>query len=113
MSPADLPLSVRKRVAVDESSGCWLWTAGFAGKGYAYGWFRGGMSYMHRVTYHLLVDDTLPIRGGGHAHCIDHLCPNKSCINPEHLELVEWAENLRRWHRQNPGGVRGYRRVAA
>lgn len=28
---------------------------------------------------------------------IDHLCENKICINPEHLEAVTSAENTRRW----------------
>lgn len=31
----------------------------------------------------------------------DHLCKNKSCVNPAHLELVSQSENIRRgtaWH---------------
>jgi hypothetical protein len=29
-------------------------------------------------------------------HDVDHLCRNKRCVNPDHLEAVPRAENLRR-----------------
>jgi hypothetical protein len=29
---------------------------------------------------------------------IDHLCLNKTCLNPEHMEIVTRAENTRRAH---------------
>jgi hypothetical protein len=101
----DLPDRLGKRIAVDEATGCWRWLAGTAGKGYAYAHWDGGMAYVHRITYHLLVDNTLPIRGGGHSSCIDHVadvCAHRDCVNPEHLELVPWAENVRRWYRDHP-----------
>lgn len=98
-----LPAGLRRRIVVDSESGCWRWTAGTAGKGYAYGWWRGGMAYIHRVTYHLLVDSTLTVRGSGRGGmCIDHLCQNRICVNPAHLELVTWSTNLSRWHREHP-----------
>jgi hypothetical protein len=100
---ADLPIRLRKRLVVDEGSDCWRWIAGTAGKGYGYFYWQGRMAYVHRITYNLLVDDTLPVHGGGHQHCIDHLCVNRDCVNPSHLELVTWSENLRRFHDANPG----------
>ena len=30
---------------------------------------------------------------------IDHLCQNKRCVNPEHMELVTPGENISRSHR--------------
>jgi hypothetical protein len=103
MIVADLPIRLLKRIAIDDDTGCWQWLAGTAGKGYAYAHWDGGMAYVHRITYHLLVDDTLPVRGGGRGGmCIDHLCQNRICVNPEHLELVTWATNLSRWHKEHP-----------
>lgn len=98
-----LPLKLRKRIDIDDATGCWNWTAGTAGKGYAYGWWNGGMSYIHRVTYHLITDDTFPVRGAGWSHgVIDHLCANRACVNPEHLENVSQSTNLRRHYAANP-----------
>lgn len=103
---AALPKRLRDRIVVEPVSGCWRWTAGRAGKGYAYFWWKGRMVYVHRLTYHLLVDPTLPIAGGGHTECLDHLadrCHHRpDCVNPAHLERVPWAENVRRHYRNHP-----------
>ena len=44
----------------------------------------------HRIIYEVLVG---PIPDG---LVVDHLCRNKLCVNPDHLEPVTWAENIRR-----------------
>jgi len=46
--------------------------------------------FVHREIYELFVG---PIPDGLD---IDHLCGNKGCINPEHLEPVTRSENVRR-----------------
>lgn len=107
MTPADLPERFAKRIAIDPGSGCWRWTGrSRAGKGYPYAHWHGGMAYVHRIVYHLLVDQTMPVRGAGHTHCIDHVaerCAHRpDCVNPAHLELVPWAENVRRHFRLHP-----------
>ncbi len=58
--------------------------------GYAYVRKNGKLAYAHRVIYE---ETKGPIPSGME---IDHLCMNKRCINPEHLELVTGAENKRR-----------------
>jgi hypothetical protein len=44
----------------------------------------------HRVAYRLTVGE---IPDG---LTVDHLCRNRMCVNPDHMELVTLAENGRR-----------------
>lgn len=69
---------------------CWEWTATVEGTGYGRVWFDGKNEYAHRHVYEQLVG---PIPPGMQ---LDHLCRNRSCCNPDHLEIVTHAENVRR-----------------
>lgn len=76
---------------VDKGVGCWEWTRSLTTAGY--GNLRlpdGRYGYAHRMSWEL---SRGPIPDG---LTIDHLCRNRKCVNPEHLEPVTQAENNRR-----------------
>lgn len=79
---------------------CWEWRRGKTAKGYGTFSVRGVKTYAHRYAYELFRDE---IPEGLH---IDHLCRNRACCNPWHLEPVTAAENYRRGEMQQ-------RRIAA
>jgi hypothetical protein len=89
-SPADLKERFLGKLEKN-ASGCWDWTAGRFPTGY--GKFRvgrTGTSYAHRWAYLLFVGH-IPV-----GKEIDHLCRNRACVNPEHLEAVSRRENALR-----------------
>lgn len=72
---------ISERIKINEN-GCWEWQKSITRQGY--GNFRkGGRIHLsHRVAFEIYVGripDGLQI---------DHLCRNRSCCNPDHLEAV-------------------------
>lgn len=77
---------------VQLSQGCWRWLGAVAGD---YGRFMVAdrrLVQAHRYAYQTLVG---PIPNG---LTIDHLCSNKLCVNPSHMEPVTAIENHRRYY---------------
>lgn len=79
-----------RQVAPQGDELCWSWL-GTVVKTYGYLQMAGHRRVLaHRFAYELLVG---PIPNGLE---IDHLCRNRTCVNPSHLEPVTRGENIRR-----------------
>jgi hypothetical protein len=70
--------------------GCWNWLAATSANGYSTFKAGGRQTSGHRWAYEQFVG---PISAGLQ---IDHLCSNKRCVNPNHLEAVTPSVNTQR-----------------
>lgn len=74
---------------VDKSKSCWEWHSD-GSKGYGRFALYGRMEQAHRVAWELVKG---PIPSGMQ---IDHICRNRLCVNPDHLEPVTAKVNYLR-----------------
>lgn len=107
-----LPVRLREKIWVNPKTGCWLWTGYVTKAGYARisGARRTSRRwvYVHRATYEFFrgkISDDLEL---------DHLCRERSCVNPAHLEPVPHTENIARgnwkdhWYRTRTHCKKGH-----
>lgn len=74
--------------------GCWNWNLSIGNHGYGQAsqpaLFGGRVALAHRMSFAAFV--STPDK----KNQIDHICKNKICVNPEHLEEVSQRLNVRR-----------------
>lgn len=75
---------------IDRSGSCWEWRGAVSDNGYGRMRHNDGTFSVHRFAYERyrgpIPKDLV----------IDHLCRNRRCANPDHLEAVTQEENIRR-----------------
>jgi hypothetical protein len=88
---------IRAKCKEDCNSGCWVYQLSSNSSGYAnvrrFGYFLGGESEMvqgSRLAY-MALKGPIP-----DSYECDHLCRNRACLNPHHLEAVPPSVNRQR-----------------
>ena len=98
MNKSVLRERISKRTVVTET-GCWEWIGAKDRYGYGRMGFQveGELRYfrVHRISHEVFRSE-IP-----QGLVIDHLCRNRACANPAHMEAISAKENIRRGLRAN------------
>lgn len=101
--PATASLEQRLWDKVERLHDCWEWRGATSDTGYGQFRVKGKTLYVHRVSWEIagghLADDVV----------IDHMCHNRICVRPEHLQAVTHKQNIEnsRLSAANTSGARG------
>lgn len=99
-----LTVEQRFNQKVEKTESCWNWVGSKGSHGYGEMRINGNNNLAHRVSYERHIG-SIPI-----GKEIDHICHNRSCVNPAHLRVTttkQNAENHQGATRASSSGMRG------
>ncbi len=85
-----VPDAVRFWSRIKKTEDCWLWLGSKNRDGYGLFSLNGEKIRVHRITW-TLKNGEIP-----EGLVSDHLCKNRACVNPDHIEMVTNGENVLR-----------------
>ena len=83
-----------KQVDIKGENDCWNWKGKGTKKGYARFFFNHKSKLIHHFM--LFMTGKYISKIDRYEKCTDHLCRNPRCVNPKHLEIVSFKENILR-----------------
>ncbi|PXH62351.1 HNH endonuclease signature motif containing protein [Klebsiella variicola] len=86
--PASTESRLLSKVEKDLETGCWIFTGSRLPSGYGILWNGARPTGAHRISFQLYKGE---IPAGKE---IDHICNNRSCVNPAHLQAISHKENI-------------------
>jgi hypothetical protein len=90
------PILERFLAKIDiKENGCWEWQGTIDEKGYGLFWNGVKTIRAHRYSYEWFNQYKLP-KYDPNGLQLDHLCRNRKCLNPNHLELIMHYKNIKR-----------------
>jgi len=91
------PDNIWKFIKIPEDpDACWIWIGCLINGGYGRLGFNNKRYLAHRFVFEYLMGEQIPKE-----LVSDHLCRNRACVNPEHLEFVTDKVNTNRGIRYN------------
>lgn len=91
----EIPPALESKIFFDTNSSCWYWIGYINDQGYGISSYLVGDNKRRSIRAHRILYEIHkgPIPEG---LVIDHLCRNRCCVNPNHLEAVRQYVNIAR-----------------
>lgn len=81
------------KITINSNNGCWVWNGSTTSGGYGNVRINKKLYRTHRLMYKLFVGE-IPNGKGRNIPVLDHLCNNRLCCNPTHLQLISDRDNI-------------------